>query len=81
MISVANWFEIQLIWLSNDLRFKWFGCQLVWDSSGSEISFSARFLSKIKLGSSKTKLFCETSFKNEILKFKNEAFMRDVLQK
>ena len=24
MILVVNWFEIQLIWLSSDLRFKWF---------------------------------------------------------
>ena len=40
---VVNWFEIQLIWLSINLRFKWFGCQsirdsrvgsqLIWDSS------------------------------------------------
>ena len=31
--------------------------------------------------SSKTKLFCETSFKNETLKLENEAFVRDFLQK
>ena len=35
----------------------------------------------MKRWSSKTKLFCETSFKNEALKFKNEAFLRDFLQK
>ena len=37
--------------------------------------------SKMKLWSSKTKLLCETSFKNEALKIKNEAFLRDFLQK
>ena len=44
-------------------------------------SFSARLPSKSKLWSSKTKLLCETSFKNEALKLKNEAFVRDFLQK
>ena len=43
-------------------------------------SFSARFPSKLKLWTSKTKLFCETSFKNQALKLKNEAFLRDFLQ-
>ena len=81
MILAADWFENQLIWLSNDLRFKWFGCQWVWDSSESEMSFSARLPSKMKLLSSKTKLFCETSFKNDALKLKNETFLRDFLQK
>ena len=37
--------------------------------------------SKMKLWRSKTKHFCETSFKNEALKIKNEAFLRDFLQK
>ena len=44
-------------------------------------SFCARLPSKMKLWSSKTKLFCETSFKIEALKPKNEAFLRDFLQK
>ena len=44
-------------------------------------SFSARLPSKTKLWSSKTKLFYETSFKIEALKLKNEAFLRDFLQK
>ena len=44
-------------------------------------SFSARLPSKMKLWSSKTKLLCETSFKNEALKLENEAFLRDFLQK
>ena len=35
----------------------------------------------MKLRNSKTKLFCETSFKNEATKLKNEAFLRDFLQK
>ena len=35
----------------------------------------------MKLWSSKTKLLCETSFKNEALKIKKEAFLRDFLQK
>ena len=74
-------FEIQVIWTSNDLRFKWFGCQLMCDSNDFvKRSFSARLPSKTKLWSSKTKLFCETSFKNETLKIKNEAFLQDFLQ-
>ena len=44
-------------------------------------SFSTRLPSKMKLWSSKPKLFCETSFKNNALKLKNEAFLRDFLQK
>ena len=35
----------------------------------------------MKLWSSKTKHFCETSFKNKALKIKNEAFLQDFLQK
>ena len=79
---VVNWFEIQVIWMSNDLRFKWFGCQLMCDSNDFvKRSFSARLPSKTKLWRSKTKLFYETSFKIEALKLKNEAFLRDFLQK
>ena len=79
---VVNWFEIQVIWMSNDLRFKWFGCQLMCDSNGFvKRSISARLPSKMKLWRSKTQLFCETSFKIEALKPKNEAFLRDFLQK
>ena len=44
-------------------------------------SFSAKLPSKTKLWRSKTKLFCETSFKIEALKLKNEAILRDFLQK
>ena len=107
---VVNWFEIQVIWMSNDLRFKWFGCQMIWSSSDLVVnwrvmqmilsneaflrdflqnwkfeaqkrSFSARLPSKMKLWNSTTKLFCKTSFKNEALNLKNEAFLRDFLQK
>ena len=79
---VVNWFEIQMISMSNDLRFKWFGCQLMRDSNDFvKRSFSARLPSKLKLWSSKTKLLRETSFKNEAFKIKNEAFLRDFLQK
>ena len=81
-----KWFWLSVDWDSSELvvkrlRIKWFGCQLVWDSIRSEISFSARLPSQIKLWSSKMKLLSETSFKNEALKLKNEAFMRDFLQK
>ena len=44
-------------------------------------SIPARLPSWMKLWSSKTKLLCETSFKNEALKIKNEAFLRDFLPK
>ena len=114
---VVNWFEIQVAWMSNDLRFKWFGCQLTcdsndfcqtklfcetsfkiealklqneaflrdflqkWSFAAPKRSISARLPSKLKLWSSKTKLFCETSCKNEALQLQNEAFLRDFLQK
>ena len=106
---VVNWSEIQMSWLSIDLRFKWFGCQMIWGSSelvvnwcviqiilsneaflrdflqnwsfeAQKRSFSARLPSKTKLWRSKTKHFCKTSFKIEALKIKNEAFVRDFLQ-
>ena len=79
---VVNWFEIQAIWMSNGLRLKWFGCQLMSESNDFvKRSFSVRLPSKMKLWSSKTKLLCETFFKNEALKLKNEAFLRQFLQK
>ena len=102
-----KWIGCQLIWDSSDLDVKWFEVQVIWLSneaflrdflhwSFEERSFSARLPSKTKFWSSKTKLlcetsfknealktkqFCETSFKNEALKLKNEAFLRDFLQK
>ena len=52
-----------------------------WSFEDQKRSISARLPSKMKLWSSKTKLLCETSFKNEALKIKNEAFLRVFLQK
>ena len=38
-----DWFGVQVIWMSNDLRFKWFGCQLMCGSNDFvKRSFSAR---------------------------------------
>ena len=73
---------------SNELRFKWFWLSAFvrdflqnWSFEAQKRSISARLPSKTKLWRSKTKLFCETSFKIEALKLKNEAFLRDFLQK
>ena len=52
-----------------------------WSFEALQRSFSARLPSKMKLRNSKTKLFCETSFKNGASKLKNEAFLQDFLQK
>ena len=52
-----------------------------WSFEAQKRSFSARLPSKMKLWNSKTKLFCEASFKNEALKLKNEAILRDFLRK
>ena len=52
-----------------------------WSFEDQKRNISARLPSKMKLWSSKTKLFCKTSFKNEALKLKNEAFLQDFLQK
>ena len=83
---VVNWFEIQVIRLSIDLRFKWFGCQSIWDSNDLDVKWFE--VQVIWLPTDvwfkwfcQTKLLCETSFKNEALKIKNEAFLRDFLQK
>ena len=86
---VVNEFEIQMAGLWIDLRFKRLGCLRTSDSidsgcqcfEGQKQSISAKLPSKMKLWSSKTKHFCETSFKNEALKINNEAFLRDLLQK
>ena len=92
---VVNWFEIQMIRLSIDLRFNRFGCQPIWDSNESVVNwFEIRMIwmsfevQVIWLSADawfkwfcQTKLFCETSFKLEALKLKNEAFLRDFLQK
>ena len=52
-----------------------------WNFEAQKRKFSARLPSKLNLWSSKTKLFCETSSKIKTLKLKNEAFLRDFLQK
>ena len=84
--SVVNWSEIQMIWLSIDLRFKWVGCQLIWDSSGLDVKWFE--VQVIWLSTDvwfkwfrQTKHFCQTSFKNKSVTLKNEAFLRDFLQK
>ena len=51
-----------------------------WSFEIQKRSISAKLPSKTKLWRSKMKLFCETSFKIEALKLKNEAFLRDFLQ-
>ena len=75
-----------MIWLSTGLGFNQVRDSLFCETSFKNFEaakriFSARLPSKSKLGSSKTKLLCETSFKNAALKLKNEAFLRDFLQK
>ena len=75
-----EWFGCQMIWSSSDLVVNWCVIQMILSNEAflrdflQKRSFSARLPSKLKLWSSKTKLFCETSFKNE-------AFLRDFLQK
>ena len=78
----VKWFEVQVIWLSTDVWFKWFLSNeaLLRDFlqkrsfEAQKRSFSARLPSKLKLWRSKTKLFCETSFKIEALKLKTKLF-------
>ena len=94
MIWDSNGLVVKWFWLSIDLRCKGFACQLMWDSNDlccqldiysndlcCQLIWNSRLPSKIKLGGSETKLLCETSFKKEILKLKNAAFVRDFLQK
>ena len=86
MDSVVKWFEIHMIWLSND-----FGCQLVWNARDLLVNWcndlccqvirDSKDLCSQLIWDSKTKLFCETSFKTEALKLKNQAFVRNFLQK
>ena len=52
-----------------------------WSFEALKRSFSARLHSKMKLRNSKTKLFCDASFKNGASNLQNEAyFLRDFLQ-
>ena len=72
-------FKIEALKLQNEAFLRDFLQK--WSFEARKRSFSARLPSKLKLWSSKTKHFCETSFKNEALKLQNEAFLRDFLQK
>ena len=61
---------------SNELRFKWVGCQLIWDSSGLDVKWCEVQVMWLSTDVwfkwfCQTKLFCETSFKNEALKIIN----------
>ena len=77
-----KWFGCQPMCDSNDFVERSFSARLQKRSfEDQKPSISARLPSKMKLSRSKTKHFCETSFKNEALKLKNEAFLRDFLQK
>ena len=88
-----KWFGCQMIWGSSELVFNWCVIQIIlsneafardflqnWSFEAQKRSISARLPSKMTLWNSKTKLFCETSFKIEALKITNEAFLRDFLQ-
>ena len=86
LILFVSWFRIPVSWLSIDLRFKWVGCQLIWDSSDLAVKWFEVQVSWLSTDVwfklfCQTKLFCETSFKIKALKLKNEAFLRDFLQK
>ena len=78
-----KWFGSQLMCDSNDFVKRSFSARLPPKRrfEAQKRSISARLPSKTKLWRSKMKLLCETSFKNEALKIKNEAFVRDFLQK
>ena len=79
---LSDWLTDWLIWLTDWLAEAVLPDFLQkWSFEAQKRSFSARLPSKMKLWRSKTKHFCETSFKNEALKLKNEAFVRDFLQK
>ena len=88
-----KWFGCQMVWGSSDLVANWCVIQMIllneaflrdslrnWSFEAPKRSISAGLPSKMKLWSSKTKHLCETSFKIEALKLKNEAFFRDFLQ-
>ena len=72
-------FKMETLMLKNEAFLRHFLQK--WSVEAQKRSFCARFPSKTQLWKSKTKLFCETSFKNDALKLKNEAFARDFLQK
>ena len=79
MISDSNdfisayfrYFQIQLI---SNVRLNCFEIPLISDSSW-KFPVLSRFPSNMELGSLRTKLFCETSFKNRTSKLKNQTFL------
>ena len=73
----VKWFEVQVIWLSTDVWFKWFCHTKLFCETSSKKTFEAQ---KRSFCARLPKHFCETSFKNETLKLKNESFLRDFLQ-
>ena len=70
---VVNWCVIQS-WLSIGLRFNCFGCQMIWGSSDLVVNWFG-------IQASRRFPFLRDSLQNEALKLKNEAFVRDFLQK
>ena len=72
-------FKIEALKLKNETFLRDFLEK--WSFETQKRNISARLPSKMKLWSSKTKVFCETSFKIEALKLKNETFLRDFLEK
>ena len=89
-----KWFGCKMVWGSSDLVVNWCVIQMILSNEAflqdflqkrsfeaQKRSFFTRLPSKLKLWSSKTKLFCETSFKNEALKMTNKVFLQDFLQK
>ena len=60
--------------MSNDLRFKWFGCQMIWDSIDLVVNWFG-------IQASRRFPFLRDFLKNDTLKLKNEAFLRDFLKK
>ena len=73
----VKWFEVQVIWLSTDVWFKWFCHTKLFCETSSKKTFEAQ---KRSFCARLPKHFCETSSKNEMLKLKNESFLRDFLQ-
>ena len=91
--SVVNWSEIQVIWLSDDLRFQWVGCQLICDSSNLDVkwfevqvmwlsneAFVRDFLQNWSFADQKRSISARLPSKLKLWRSKNEAFVRDVLQ-
>ena len=73
---VVKWSGIQVICMSNDWRFKWFGCQVIWMSNDLRFKYLVVKWFEIQM----IWLSMVWDVKNEALKFKSEAFLRDFLQ-